>query len=198
MLPKLILATHNKGKVKEFQAMLAGHVGEIVCAADYHLPEPAETGTTFVENAKIKALAAMRATGLPALSDDSGISVNALNSAPGVYSADWAGHPRDFGKAMALVQEKLGDATDRSAYFTSVLVLAFPDDTLHVFEGVIHGTMIWPPRGTGGFGYDPMFLPEGHAQTFGEMPADVKDSISHRARAVEKLKEFFRVQANQA
>jgi XTP/dITP diphosphohydrolase len=195
MIPKLILATHNKGKLVEFQAMLAGHVGDMVCAKDYNLPEPAETGTTFVENAKIKALAAMRATGLPSLSDDSGLSVNALNGEPGVYSADWAGHPRDFDMAMALVQEKLGDAADRSAFFTSVLVLAFPDETIHVFEGLVHGTLIRPPRGAGGFGYDPMFLPDGYTQTFGEMAPEVKDSISHRARAVEKLIDFFKVQA---
>ncbi len=187
MIEKLVLATHNKGKVKEFEALLKGLVGEIKSAADWNLIEPAETGTTFVENATIKAMASMQATGLPALADDSGICVRALNDEPGVYTADWAGYPRDFNKAMALVHEKIGDAVDRSAYFASVLVLAYPDGRVESFEGKVHGHLTWPPRGDKGFGFDPMFIAEGYDKTFAEIEPEEKNKISHRARAVEKL-----------
>lgn len=187
MIKKLVLATHNKGKVKEFEFLLKGLVGDIKSAADWNLTEPAETGTTFVENATIKAMASMQATGLPALADDSGICVNALNGEPGVYTADWAGYPRDFNKAMALVQEKMGDATDRSAYFASVLVLAYPDGRVETFEGKVHGHMTWPPRGDKGFGFDPMFIADGYDRTFAEIEPEEKNKVSHRARAVEKL-----------
>lgn len=187
MIKKLVLATHNKGKVKEFEFLLKGLVGDIKSAADWNLIEPAETGTTFVENATIKAMASMQATGLPALADDSGICVNALNGEPGVYTADWAGYPRDFNKAMALVQEKMGDATDRSAYFASVLVLAYPDGRVETFEGKVHGHMTWPPRGDKGFGFDPMFIADGYDRTFAEIEPEEKNKVSHRARAVEKL-----------
>jgi XTP/dITP diphosphohydrolase len=142
----------------------------------------------------MKAVTAMKACGLPCLSDDSGLSVNALDGAPGVYSADWAGEPRDFQKAMRLVHEKMGDAADRSAYFTSVLVLAYPDGRIEIFEGRIDGDIVWPPRGSGGFGYDPMFRPSGYDRTFGEIPPAEKQAISHRARAVEKLVEYFTLQ----
>ncbi|PZQ44922.1 MAG: non-canonical purine NTP pyrophosphatase, RdgB/HAM1 family [Micavibrio aeruginosavorus] len=187
MIETLLLASHNKGKLKEFDTLLQGLVGEVKSAADMRLIEPAETGTTFLENATIKALAAMRVTGLPSLSDDSGLSINALNGDPGVYSADWAGYPRDFQKAMALVHEKMGDASDKSAYFTSVLVLAYPDGRIEHFEGRVNGAICWPPRGVEGFGYDPMFVPEGYDKSFGELSADIKKSISHRVMAVEKF-----------
>jgi len=187
MIQTLVLATHNQGKKKEFDALLHGLVGEVKTAADFRLIEPAETGTTFLENAIIKAEVSMRATGLPALADDSGICVNALDGAPGVYSADWAGSPRDFQKAMTLVQEKLGNNPDRSAYFVSMLVLAYPDGRIEHFEGRCNGTLVWPPRGDGGFGYDPMFIPDGYNQTFGEMVSEEKHKISHRAKATEKL-----------
>lgn len=196
MIETLVIATHNKGKMKEFQAMLGGFVREIKSAGDLGLVEPEETGTTFIENATMKAVTAMRACGLPCLSDDSGLSVNALNGAPGVYSADWAGTPRDFNKAMGLVQEKMAGAGDRSAYFTSVLVLAYPDGRVETFEGRINGDIVWPPRGEKGFGYDPMFQPHGYDRTFGEIDPAEKDKISHRARAVEKLLEYFRLQAS--
>lgn len=192
MINTLVLATHNQGKVREFQTLLQGLVGEIKSAADLRLIEPPEYGTTFIENATMKAVTACQACGYPCLADDSGISVNALNGEPGVYSADWAGHPRDFGKAMGLVHEKLGDAADRSAYFTSVLVLAYPDGRVESFEGRVDGTMVWPPRGLEGFGYDPMFVPDGFDKTFGEMTLDEKQSVSHRARAVEKFVTYLK------
>ncbi len=192
MIQTLVLASHNKGKLKEFDTLLKGLVGEVKSAADLRLIEPAETGTTFLENATIKALAAMHASGLPSLSDDSGLSINALNGDPGVYSADWAGYPRDFTKAMSLVHEKMGDAADRSAYFTSMLVLAYPDGRVEHFEGRVNGKLIWPPRGVEGFGYDPMFVPDGFDKSFGEMSGDEKHSISHRAKAVEKLIHYLK------
>jgi XTP/dITP diphosphohydrolase len=190
----LVLASHNKGKLKEFGTLLEGLVGEVKSAGELGLIEPPETGTTFLENATMKAVTAMKACGLPCLSDDSGLSVNALDGAPGVYSADWAGEPRDFQKAMSLVHEKMGDAADRSAHFTSVLVLAYPDGRIETFEGRIDGDIVWPPRGSGGFGYDPMFQPSGYGRTFGEIPPAEKQAISHRARAVEKLVEYFTLQ----
>lgn len=192
MINTLVLATHNQGKVREFETLLQGLVGEIKSAGDLRLIEPPEYGTTFIENATMKAVTAMQACGYPCLADDSGICVNALNGEPGVYSADWAGHPRDFGKAMGLVHEKLGDATDRSAYFTSVLVLAYPDGRIESFEGRVDGAMIWPPRGLEGFGYDPMFVANGYDKTFGEMTLDEKQSVSHRARAVEKFVTYLK------
>ncbi len=192
MIPKLVIASHNKGKLKEFDMLLKGLVGEVTSAAELRLIEPAETGVTFLENAKIKALAAMHVSGLPALSDDSGISVAALGGEPGVYSADWAGNPRDFTKAMEIVNEKVGDAKDRSAYFTSVLVLAYPDGRIESFEGRVDGKLVWPPRGSQGFGYDPMFQPDGYDKTFGEMTDEEKKTISHRARATQKFINYLK------
>lgn len=192
MIETLVLASHNKGKLKEFGDLLKGLVGEVKSAGDLNLIEPEETGTTFIENATIKAVMAMKASGLPCLSDDSGLSVNALGGDPGVYSADWAGPEKDFKKAMALVNEKLGNAKDRSAYFTSVLVLAYPDGKTETFEGRVDGIIVWPPRGDAGFGYDPMFQPDGFDKTFGEMSAEEKHAISHRARAVKKLTDYLR------
>lgn len=187
MIGTLVLATHNKGKVREFDRLLEGLVGEVKSAGELGLAEPEETGTTFVENATMKAVTACRATGLPALADDSGLSVNALDGAPGVYSADWAGPDKNFTKAMADVHERMGAAADRGAYFTSVLALAFPDGRVELFEGRVDGQICWPPCGIEGFGYDPMFVPDGSDKSFGEMSADEKHAISHRARAVEKF-----------
>lgn len=188
----LVLATHNEGKIKEFQTLLGGLVEEIKSAGDLRLIEPPEYGKTFVENATMKAVTAMQTCGYPCLADDSGLSVNALGGEPGVYSADWAGHPRDFQKAMGMVQEKLGDSKDRSAFFTSVLALSYPDGQIELFEGRVNGTLVWPPRGVEGFGYDPMFVPDGFDKTFGEMGAAEKHTVSHRARAVEKFVTYIK------
>ena len=192
MIKTLVLASHNKGKLKEFEKLLAGLVGEVKSAGDLGLIEPEETGTTFVENATMKAVTAMKACGLPCLSDDSGLSVNALGGQPGVYSADWAGPEKDFQKAMGMVQERLGESADRSAFFTSVLVLAYPDGRIETFEGRVDGQIVWPPRGDKGFGYDPIFVADGYEQTYAEMDADMKNGMSHRTRAVEKLKAYLR------
>ncbi|MBN8521777.1 MAG: RdgB/HAM1 family non-canonical purine NTP pyrophosphatase [Alphaproteobacteria bacterium] len=191
-MKQLVLASHNKGKLAEFRDMLGGLVEEIRSAADYHLPEPAETGTTFVENALIKSHAAMQATKLPALADDSGLSVDALSGSPGVYSADWAGIPRDFDRAMKKLHDALsGNVNGQKARFISVLTLSRPDRDDEVFEGVCEGTLVWPPRGAGGFGYDPMFVPDGHKITFSEMTEEKKNTLSHRAKAVEQLTAFL-------
>lgn len=194
---KLVIATHNKGKLKEMQALLAPYGMECVSAGELGLPEPEETGTTFVENALIKAHAAAKAAGLPALSDDSGLSVAALGGAPGVYTADWAeasplegGPGRDWYMAMGKVEGKLaqlGPDAPRDAWFTSLLALAWPDGEAQTFEGRIDGTLTWPPRGTLGFGYDPVFVPKGASQTFAEIDPAEKNAMSHRARAFEKL-----------
>lgn len=192
MIDTLVLASHNKGKLREFEKLLEGLVGEIKSAGELGLIEPEETGATFIENATMKAITAMKATGLPCLSDDSGMSVNALNGDPGVYSADWAGPEKDFQKAMALVHQKLGDSHDRSAFFTSVLVLAYPDGRTQVFEGRVNGVIAWPPRGKKGFGYDPMFVPDGYGQTYAEMDASIKNGLSHRTEAVNKLRTYLR------
>ncbi len=192
---KLVLATHNKGKIEEIKNLLKPYEIEIYSAADMNLPEPDETENTFIGNATLKAKAAAAVTGLPCLSDDSGLSVNALNGDPGVYSADWAeevkGGPRDFQKAMKLVHEKMGDTLDKSAYFTSVLVIANPDGTIMTAEGRIDGEIVWPARGTGGFGYDPIFMPQGETRTFGEMKLEEKKNYSHRARAFAQLLEKY-------
>ena len=183
-MKKLLVATHNHGKVKEFKDILEPKGIEVASAADYTLEEPIEDGNTFKENALIKAKAACEATGLPALADDSGLCVNGLNGDPGIYSARWAGADRDFKQAMSLVHEKLGMKLDRSAYFIAVLAFVFPDGTHHFYEGRCEGELVWPPRGNDGFGYDPMFLPTGYDQTFGEMDKKEKHKISHRSRAI--------------
>ena len=185
--PRLVVASHNKGKVVEIADLLAPFNLDVVSAAKLDLPEPEETGTTFVANAVLKAEAAVQGSGLPCLAEDSGLAVEGLDGDPGIYSARWAGPERDFDMAMGLVNEKLGDNANRRAYFISVLSLAWPDGHLETFEGRVHGTMIWPPRGTGGFGYDPMFMPDGYDKTFGETPYDEKQRISHRAVAFQKL-----------
>ena len=186
-IQKLVLATHNPGKVSEIGAMLAPLGVDVVSAGDLGLAEPDETETTFAGNALLKARAACAASGLPALADDSGLCVNALNGDPGLYSARWAGPDKDFVMAMQTVHEKLGDCSDRSAYFICVLALVYPDGGEHVFEGRVNGTLVWPIRGPGGFGYDPMFMPDGQTCTFGEMTPAEKKSISHRARAFAAL-----------
>ena len=192
--PRLVIATHNPGKLKEMRELLAPHGIEAVSAGQLGLPEPDETGVMFAENAAIKAHAAARATGLPAFADDSGICVEALDGAPGIFSARWGGPSKDFGAAMARVEHELErrgatSPVQRRAHFVSALVVAWPDGHEELFEGRVHGELVWPPRGSAGFGYDPMFLPDGHGRTFGEMSAQEKHGIengqalSHRARA---------------
>jgi len=185
---KLVLATHNKGKLREIEELLAPFGIKVVGAGALGLPEPEETGTTFEENAALKARAAAAASGLPALADDSGLAVAALDGAPGVYSARWAGPTKDFDLAMRLVEERLDGDDDRNAHFVAVLALAWPDGRVETFRGEAHGTLIWPPRGNKGFGYDPMFLPHGSNLTFGEMEPAAKHAISHRAVAFEKFR----------
>jgi XTP/dITP diphosphohydrolase len=186
---RLVAATHNPGKAVELAALLDGRF-EIVTAGALGLPEPDETETTFCGNALLKARAAAEASGLIALADDSGLSVRALGGAPGIYSARWAGPGKDFAAAMAKVEQRLeaSEADDRFAWFTSALAVAWPDGPAVVVEGRIDGTLVFPPRGAQGFGYDPIFLPEGCDMTFGEMASATKDGMSHRARAFEKLK----------
>jgi XTP/dITP diphosphohydrolase len=186
---KLVLATHNAGKLREVADLLAPWALEIVSAGSLGLPEPAEAEETFIGNARIKALAAARASGLPALADDSGFSVAALDGAPGVHTADWAETPtgRDYAMAMGKVERLARHSADRRAWFSCALVLAWPDGHAEAFLGEAHGSWVWPPRGTNGFGYDPMFLPDGHTQTFGEMTPAAKHAISHRAAAFAQL-----------
>lgn len=188
----LVVATHNKGKLEEIQALLEPFGIKLTSNADHNLPEPEETETTFVGNARIKAHAAAKATGLPALADDSGLSVDALEGAPGVYTADWAETPngRDFIMAMEKTWEKLEAINapyPRTAQFRCTLVLAWPDGHDEVFEGVMPGQLVWPMRGDQGHGYDPIFQPEGFEITFGEMDRWEKNKISHRADAFNKL-----------
>ena len=188
LLPgKLIIATHNPGKLREISALVVPFGMETLSAGDLGLIEPEEDGATFLANVRIKAHAAAQATKLPALADDSGLCVAALDGQPGIYSARWAGPRKDFRIAMERVQLALGDSTDRRATFVCWLALAWPDGHEEVFEGLVRGTLTWPPRGDRGFGYDPVFIPEGHAITFGEMDPDAKHAISHRAVAFNKL-----------
>lgn len=186
---RIVVASHNAGKVREINELLAPLGVEAVSAGALGLPEPEETETTFVGNAALKARAAADASGLPALADDSGLEVFALDGAPGVYSARWAGPKRDFKAAMARVWRELGErsAGDFSARFVCVLALAQPDGAVQCFEGEARGRIVWPARGEHGFGYDPIFVPDGHARTFGEMTAEEKLPLTHRARAFEKL-----------
>jgi XTP/dITP diphosphohydrolase len=180
---KLVLASHNQGKLREIEALLRPHGVAVVSAAALGLPEPVEDATDFAGNARIKAVAAASATGLPALSDDSGFCVAVLDGAPGVHSARWAGPSKDFAAAMATVQQRIGDNPDRRAWFIAALCLAWPDGHTETFLGRIDGVAVWPPRGAFGFGYDPMFVPAGGQSTFGEMDPDQKHAVSHRARA---------------
>lgn len=186
---RLVAATHNPGKAREIEALLDGHY-EVVTAASLNLPEPEETEGTFAGNALLKARHAADRSGQVALADDSGLSVAALDGAPGIFSARWAGPDKDFAFAMRRVEERLEEAgsDDRRAWFTSSLAVAWPDGPAVVVEGRVDGVLTFPPRGDRGFGYDPIFIPEGHDQTFGEMDPALKDSISHRARAFAKLR----------
>ena len=187
---KLVIASHNPGKVAEIKELLAPYGVEPVSAGTLGLPEPEETGTSFAANAELKARAAADMSGLPALADDSGLCVEALGGDPGIFSARWAGEAKDFGLAMRLVEEGLqraGEDAGRDAHFVCALSLCWPDGHIETFEGRVDGTLVWPPRGTRGFGYDPMFLPWGGEQTFGEMDPDAKHAISHRAAAFRQL-----------
>ena len=199
---KLVIATHNPGKLAEMRELLAPHRVEAVSAAELGLGEPEETGDTFIANARIKAVAAATAAQLPAFADDSGLVVDALGGAPGIYSARWAGPTKDFNVAMTrierLLQERGATApAQRSAHFVSALCVAWPDDHIEEVQARADGTLVWPPRGSAGFGYDPMFKPDGYERTFGEMTSIEKHGLpplglglSHRARAFVKLAEI--------
>ena len=182
-----MIATHNRGKLAEMQDLLRPYDIAAVSAGDLNLPEPEETGAIFEENAQLKARAAARASGLPALADDSGLVVPALDGAPGIYSARWAGAGKDFMPAMQRVERELHGKTDRRAYFVAVLSLAWPDGYSENFRGEVHGSVVFPPRGTRGFGYDPIFLPEGKTQTFGELDPAARMALSHRTVAFRQL-----------
>lgn len=203
---RLVIATHNKGKLAEFRELFAPFDLDLVSAGELGLPEPEETGTTFIENARIKAHAAAQGAGLIALADDSGLCVDALGGEPGVYTADWAGPGRDFAVGMRRVEDRLQavgaiEPGQRKGSFNATLCLAHPDGRDRLFEGRASGTLVWPPRGTVGFGFDPVFMPDGFDITFGEMPSEVKHSwapgkvgLSHRARAFAKFVEGAIVQ----
>lgn len=190
---RLVLATHNAGKLVEIKALMAPLGVDVVSSGELDLPEPVEDGDSFVANAALKAKAAVDATGLPALADDSGIEVFGLDRQPGIYSARWSGPDKDFGVAMARVHrglvERFGDfrQADRRARFVALLCLAWPDGHQEFAEGEVLGELVDPPRGTGGFGYDPMFQPDGESKTFAEMSGSEKSHLSHRARAMTKL-----------
>jgi XTP/dITP diphosphohydrolase len=198
---KVVIATHNPGKLVEMKELLEPFGVDAVSAGELGLPVPNETGHMFAENAAIKAHAAAKTTGLPALADDSGLCIDALDGAPGLFTADWAGPSKDFGAAMERVERELqkrgaNGHADRNAHFVSALVIAWPDGHEELFEGRVFGRVVWPPRGQKGFGYDPIFQPEGLAETFGEISSDEKHGIewssapqalSHRARAFVKL-----------
>jgi XTP/dITP diphosphohydrolase len=190
---KLVIASHNKGKLAEIADLIRPFGVEVVSAGALGLPEPEETGSTFEANAALKAHASANGAGLPALADDSGVAVAALHGDPGIYSARWAGPTKDFAIAMRKVEDALAGKSDRRASFVAVLALAWPATPenpgghLEHFRGEVHGTLVWPPRGNKGFGYDPMFVPDGHQMTFGEMEPEAKHAISHRARAFEQL-----------
>lgn len=188
---RLVVASHNLGKVREIADLIAPWNLEAVSVGQLGLPEPDETEVTFEGNALLKARAAARGAGLPALADDSGLCVEALDGAPGIYSARWAGPGKDFSLAMNEVQRRLeaSGSSSRAAWFICALAIAWPDGTEASFLGRIDGQLVWPPRGTSGFGYDPMFIPEGHSLTFGEMDPSEKHAMSHRARAFRKFVE---------
>jgi XTP/dITP diphosphohydrolase len=189
---RLIVASHNPGKVTEINDLVGPYGLSVVSAAELKLPEPEETGSTFTANAELKALAAARTAGLPALADDSGIEVEVLNGAPGIYSARWAGPSKDFKLAMQWVSDEVRErgawtTPGPRANFTAALCLAWPDGMSDAFEGKVYGNLVWPPRGRRGFGYDPMFVADGETLTFGEMEPAAKHAISHRARAFAKF-----------
>lgn len=185
--PRLIVASHNPGKVKEISALLTPFGIEAVSAGALNLPEPEETGDSFVANAELKARAAASAAGEPALADDSGLVVPALNGSPGIYSARWAGPGKDFSVAMSRVENELGNRKDADAHFVCALSICWADGHCETFEGKVFGRLTFPPRGDRGFGYDPIFVPNDHSVTFGEMDPGEKDRISHRADAFRQL-----------
>ncbi len=194
---KLVIASHNPGKIREIGELLGPLGYDVISAGEAGAPEPEETGNTFAQNALIKAEACLTATGLPALADDSGLEVDALGGAPGIYAARWAGPERDFRMAMERVERELHAAgatapEHRRANFTCALALAGREDTHHIFIGRVFGHLVWPPRGDRGFGYDPVFVPEGHQETFGEMEPARKHAMSHRAAAFAKLVDHLR------
>lgn len=197
---RVVIATHNAGKLREMRELLAPYGITAVSAGDLGLPEPDETGASFRANALIKAESAAKRISLPAFADDSGLCADGLDGAPGIFSARWAGESKDFAAAMARIDAELRARNcltpeKRRAHFVSALVLAWPDEHVETFEAVVSGTLVWPPRGTRGFGYDPMFQPDGHERSFGEMesvekhgiPADGSQALSHRARAFQML-----------
>jgi len=184
---RLVIATHNPGKLVEIAALLAPFGVDAVSAGALGLPEPEETGDSFAANAALKALAAAAGAGLPALADDSGLEVAALGGAPGIYSARWAGPDKDFARAIAEVERRLGAAPDRRARFVAALALAWPDGHVESMLGTVDGHLVFPPRGDNGFGYDPIFVPAGGGETFGEMAPEAKHRISHRADAFRQL-----------
>jgi XTP/dITP diphosphohydrolase len=185
---RVVIASHNPGKIEEIEELLASYGVAVISAGALGLPEPEETGATFEENAALKVRAAMQGSGLLALADDSGLVVPELAGAPGIYSARWAGPSKDFRVAMERVQRELADK-DRRAHFVAVLALAWPDGEMALFRGEVQGQLTWPPRGERGFGYDPIFVPDGYRMTFGEMDRAYKHQITHRARAFAKLVE---------
>jgi XTP/dITP diphosphohydrolase len=184
---RLVIASHNPGKVREIAELVRPYGVAVLSAGDAGVPEPEETGGSFAQNAALKARASASKARLPALADDSGLSVTALDGRPGIYSARWAGADKDFAAAMQRVMDELGDADDRSAAFMCALCLAWPSGMVRHYQGRVDGTLVWPGRGDKGFGYDPIFVPDGHAITFGEMDPVEKHRISHRADAFRKL-----------
>lgn len=191
---KLVIASHNKGKIREIADLLGPFGIEPVSASSLDLPEPEETGTTFMANAELKAMLAADLSGLPAIADDSGLCVSALNGDPGIFSARWAGESKDFGMAMQRVWQEVtarGPDAGHDAHFVCALCVAWPDGHTESFEGRVDGGIVWPPRGSQGFGYDPFFIPEGHDVTFGEMEPEAKHAMSHRAHAFALLKEML-------
>jgi XTP/dITP diphosphohydrolase len=183
----LVIATHNRGKLAEMEDLLRPYGIAATSAGELGLPEPEETGASFEENAALKARAAAMASGRPALADDSGLVVPALGGAPGIYSARWADAAKNFAPAMARVERELRGKADRRAYFVAVLALAWPDGHVESFRGEVHGSVVFPPRGSLGFGYDPIFLPEGESETFGELDPAARMRVSHRTVAFKKL-----------
>lgn len=184
---RLVVASHNAGKVREIRELLEPFKADVISAGDLGLPEPEETETTFIGNAKLKAVAAAKASGFVALADDSGLAVAALNGAPGIYSARWAGPTKDFSLAMTRVEKELAGKPDHSAKFVCALALCWPDGHCEAFEGEVHGALTFPARGEKGFGYDPIFIPAGLRTTFAEMEPAAKHAMSHRAHAFKQL-----------
>ncbi len=184
---RLVIASHNQGKVREIADLVSDLSVTVVSVGELGLPVPEETGDSFAANATLKAVAASLATGLPALADDSGLCAAAIDGRPGIHTADWAGPERDFAVAMRRLETALAGKSDRRAHFVSALALAWPDDHVEVFEGEVHGHLVWPPRGDRGFGYDPMFVPDGETRTYGEVDQAWKHRTSHRGKAFQKL-----------